>query len=300
MFSFPADNIHPEENPCFCSIIENYDVNTKLMFFWHFIPFSDIIIMVYSCFWEVIKSHEWNNKIIFCVRMSSWDFLGFWIHLQMPRSPGNRVAFFYVFNYVCTSKNLAIAFWKEGGERDIWQKAFTFVLSFSKEIFPLASPCFTVKQENLCTTTMQFLNAICSMGFLSSSDNLKLSLFPKMQQQNQGISMQYLYTSQYLTEFSNVFWTSSERIVQTFFLQEAARSQWQSRHLCPHFWFRSGIKKTIAPIVVTNDSKISFWAKTESQKWHFYDRRRRYHCFSPHHQYFHEHLAESEAGKLGN
>ena len=201
----------------------------------------------------------------------------------MPRSPGNRVAFFYVFNYVCTSKNLAIAFWKEGGERDIWQKAFTFVLSFSKEIFPLASPCFTVKQENLCTTTMQFLNAICSMGFLSSSDNLKLSLFPKMQQQNQGISMQYLYTSQYLTEFSNVFWTSSERIVQTFFLQEAARSQWQSRHLCPHFWFRSGIKKTIAPIVVTNDSKISFWAKTESQKWHFYDRRRRYHCFSPHH-----------------
>ena len=199
----------------------------------------------------------------------------------MPRSPGNRVAFFYVFNYVCT--NLAIAFWKEGGERDIWQKAFTFVLSFSKEIFPLASPCFTVKQENLCTTTMQFLNAICSMGFLSSSDNLKLSLFPKMQQQNQGISMQYLYTVQYLTEFSNVFWTSSERIVQTFFLQEAARSQWQSRHLCPHFWFRSGIKKTIAPIVVTNDSKISFWAKTESQKWHFYDRRRRYHCLPPHH-----------------
>ena len=136
----------------------------------------------------------------------------------MSRSPGNHVAFFYVFNYVCTSKNLAIAFWKEGGERDIWQKAFTFVLSFSKEIFPLASLCFTVKQENLCTTTtMQFLNAICSMGFLSSSDNLKLSLFPKMQQQNQGISMQYLYTVQYLTEFSNVFWTSSERIVQTFF-----------------------------------------------------------------------------------
>ena len=191
MFSFPADNIHPEENPCFCSIIENYDVNTKLMFFRHFIPFSDIIIMVYNCFWEVIKSHEWNNKIIFCVRMSSWDFLGFWIHLQMPRSPENHVAFFYVFNYVCTSKNLAIAFWEEGGERDIWQKAFTFVLSFSKEIFPLASPCFTVKQENLCTTTMQFLNAICSMGFLSSSDNLKLSLFPKMQQQNQGISNQH-------------------------------------------------------------------------------------------------------------
>ena len=155
MFSFPADNIHPEENPCFCSIIENYDVNTKLMFFWHFIPFSDIIIMVYNCFLRSNKK-SWNNKIIFVYECRPETFLGFWVHLQMPRSPGNHVAFFYVFNYVCTSKNLAMAFWKEGAEeRDIWQKAFTFVLSFSKEIFPCKPLLALLSNRKTCIVVLQ-------------------------------------------------------------------------------------------------------------------------------------------------
>ena len=85
-------------------------------------------------------------------------------------------------------------------------------------------------------------------------------------------------TVQYLTEFSNVFCTSSERIVQTFSFerpQSVAEQTSVSSFLVPQ-WHK---KKTIAPIVVTNDSKISFWAKTESQKWHFYDRRP-YRCLS--------------------